>query len=106
MFQGHLTELTRCVVKERALCEQRHAHLSEWLNRGGLGRRSERQIRTFWDPDGEAAKFPRSRSFELLDGPLEDGDVNEVITDNVVRRQGSYDVLVFERPQKMQQVPY
>nr|CAD7574961.1 unnamed protein product [Timema californicum] len=60
--QGKLSELTRCVVAERALCNQRHMHLAQWLARGGPGRSSER-VRA---PELEPLPVPRARSLELL----------------------------------------
>ncbi|KAJ9576303.1 hypothetical protein L9F63_006847, partial [Diploptera punctata] len=84
--QGQLSELTRCVVAERALCDQRHLHLAQWLNRGTAGRSSERVRGT--DPLEETVPIPvpRARSLEhLLDhqthwkdqknGELPNGDI-------------------------------
>ncbi|XP_063227811.1 ankyrin repeat domain-containing protein 6 [Bacillus rossius redtenbacheri] len=58
--QGQLSELTRCVVAERARCSERHLQLAEWMTRRGPGRASERTVRDAPLP------VPRARSLELL----------------------------------------
>ncbi|XP_069688766.1 uncharacterized protein dgo isoform X2 [Periplaneta americana] len=69
--QGQLSELTRCVVAERALCDQRHLHLAQWLTRGTAGRSSER-VRGTEPTDSATGPVPRARSLEhLLDGRTE-----------------------------------
>ncbi|XP_048507375.1 uncharacterized protein LOC105688466 isoform X3 [Athalia rosae] len=68
--RGQISELTRCVVAERARCDERHLHLQQWLSRGGRGRRSERPPR----PVNANPQPPtRARSLEdLLDDRPQD----------------------------------
>lgn len=63
--RGQISELTRCVVAERARCDERHLHLQQWLSRGARGRHSERPPR----PQTANPQPPtRARSLEdLLD---------------------------------------
>lgn len=69
--QGQLSELTRCVVAERALCDQRHLHLAQWITRGAAGRSSER-VRGTEPPDSMELSPVRARSVEhLLDHQTE-----------------------------------
>ncbi|PSN30992.1 hypothetical protein C0J52_27204 [Blattella germanica] len=70
--QGQLSELTRCVVAERALCDQRHLHLAQWLNRGTAVRNSERVRGTETQEVAAPIPVPRARSMEqLLDRQVE-----------------------------------
>ncbi|KDR12756.1 Ankyrin repeat domain-containing protein 6 [Zootermopsis nevadensis] len=70
--QGQISELTRCVVAERALCDQRHLHLAQWITRGAAGRGSER-VRGSEPPDSMGpVPVPRARSLEhMLDHQTE-----------------------------------
>lgn len=70
--QGQLSELTRCVVTERALCDQRHLHLTQWITRGAAGRSSERVRGTEPADSIGPIPVPRARSLEhLLDHQTE-----------------------------------
>ena len=84
--QGQLSELTRCVVAERALCDQRHLHLAQWLNRGTAVRNSER-VRGTEPPEASGpTPVPRARSLEhLLDHQTEwkDQHNNELPNGNI-----------------------
>lgn len=87
--QGRLTELTRCVAAERAMCERRHARLERWLAlrppphpgtivethyplepvvvRGAPLRRSERQPpRRELEAREAVTPVARARSLEML----------------------------------------
>lgn len=81
--QGQLSELTRCVVAERALCDQRHLHLAQWITRGAAGRSSER-VRGTEPPDSMGPiPVPRARSLEhLLDRQTEWRDQQQEIISN------------------------
>lgn len=62
--QGQISELTRCVQAERALCDKRHQHLEQWLMRNRFGRQSERVRK---EPYEIHEGLTRSRSLELLE---------------------------------------
>lgn len=81
--QGQLSELTRCVAAERALCDQRHLHLAQWIRRGAAGRSSERVRET--EPRGSMGPVPvpRARSLEqILDRQTEWRDQQEDTVSN------------------------
>ncbi|XP_044739084.1 uncharacterized protein LOC123300563 [Chrysoperla carnea] len=68
--QGQISELTRCVAAERALCDKRHQHLEQWLLRSRFGRQSERVRKVEHSPPyeyGSQEILQRSKSLELLD---------------------------------------
>jgi len=80
--QGQLSELTRCVVAERALCDQRHLHLAQWITRGAVGRSSER-VRGTELPDSMEPSPVRARSVEhLLDHQTEWRDQQDMSGEN------------------------
>ncbi|PNF27507.1 hypothetical protein B7P43_G02883, partial [Cryptotermes secundus] len=82
--QGQLSELTRCVVTERALCDQRHLHLAQWIKRGAAGRSSERVRGTEPIDSIGPIPVPRARSLEhLLDHQAEWQDKQQDIISNV-----------------------
>ncbi|CAK1550323.1 unnamed protein product [Leptosia nina] len=72
--QGQISELTRFVAAERALCKERHKHLEQWLTRGIMFRASERVKKLDFSPKGSVDIPPikRTRSLELLDGTTKD----------------------------------
>ncbi|XP_046745563.1 ankyrin repeat domain-containing protein 6 isoform X2 [Diprion similis] len=73
--RGQISELTRCVVAERARCDERHLHLQQWISRGTRGRHSERPPRLSTSnpqPPTRARSLedllddrPHDRSFEI-----------------------------------------
>ncbi|CAB3252872.1 unnamed protein product [Arctia plantaginis] len=67
--QGQISELTRFVAAERALCKERHKHLEHWLTRGMMFRQSERVKKLDFSPKGslDIPPLKRTRSLELLD---------------------------------------
>ncbi|KAJ0174880.1 hypothetical protein K1T71_009988 [Dendrolimus kikuchii] len=67
--QGQISELTRFVAAERALCKERHKHLEQWLTRGMMFRQSERVKKLDFSPKGslDIPPLKRTRSLELLD---------------------------------------
>lgn len=67
--QGKISELTRFVAAERALCKERHKHLEQWLTRGIMFRQSERVKKLDFSPKGsiDIPPLKRTRSLELLD---------------------------------------
>ncbi|XP_041982480.1 uncharacterized protein LOC121735648 [Aricia agestis] len=77
--QGQISELTRFVAAERALCKERHKHLEQWLTRGVVFRQSERVRKLDFSPKGsvDIAPIKRTRSLELLDANGEDWHMNE-----------------------------
>ncbi|CAH0720575.1 unnamed protein product, partial [Brenthis ino] len=87
--QGRISELTRFVAAERALCKERHKHLEQWLTRGIMHRASERVKKLEFSPKGSSDIPPikRTRSLEFLDANNEEwNDVNRIIkglNDNV-----------------------
>ncbi|CAH2043055.1 unnamed protein product, partial [Iphiclides podalirius] len=72
--QGQISELTKFVAAERALCKERHKHLEQWLTRGMIFRASERTRKLDFSPKGSVDIPPikRTRSLELLDGNSEE----------------------------------
>ncbi|XP_026500984.2 ankyrin repeat domain-containing protein 6 isoform X1 [Vanessa tameamea] len=80
--QGQISELTRFVAAERAMCKERHKHLEQWLTRGMMFRASERVKKLDFSPKGSVDIPPikRTRSLELLDANNEEwNDVNRII---------------------------
>ncbi|CAH2232372.1 jg15310 [Pararge aegeria aegeria] len=80
--QGQISELTRFVAAERALCKERHKHLEQWLSRGMMFRASERVKKLDFSPKGslDIAPLKRTRSLEILDGSNEEwNNVNRII---------------------------
>ncbi|XP_030025726.2 LOW QUALITY PROTEIN: protein phosphatase 1 regulatory subunit 12B [Manduca sexta] len=79
--QGQISELTRFVAAERALCKERHKHLEQWLTRGMMFRASERVKKLDFSPKGslDIPPLKRTRSLELLDTE-EWSKVNRIIT--------------------------
>lgn len=80
--QGKISELTRFVAAERAMCKERHKHLEQWLTRGMMFRASERVKKLDFSPKGSVDIPPikRTKSLELLDGNNEEwNDVNRII---------------------------
>lgn len=67
--QGQISELTRFVAAERAMCKERHKHLEQWLSRGMLFRASERAKKLDYSPKGslDIPPLKRTRSLEVLD---------------------------------------
>lgn len=67
--QGQISELTRFVAAERAMCKERHKHLEQWLNRGMMFRASERVKKLDYSPKGslDIPPLKRTRSLEVLD---------------------------------------
>ncbi|XP_034949834.1 ankyrin repeat domain-containing protein 6 [Chelonus insularis] len=73
--RGQISELTRCVAAERSRCEEKHAQMKRWLNRGGQGRHSERPSRSHLVEDQAPTRArsledllddrPNDRSFEI-----------------------------------------
>ncbi|XP_013178354.1 PREDICTED: uncharacterized protein LOC106125619 [Papilio xuthus] len=76
--QGQISELTKFVAAERALCKERHTHLEQWITRGMLFRASERTRKLDFSPKGsiDIPPIKRTRSLELLD--VNSGDWNKV----------------------------
>lgn len=72
--QGQISELTRFVAAERAMCKERHKHLEQWLTRGMMFRASERVRKLDYSPRGslDIAPLKRTRSLELLDSHAEE----------------------------------
>ncbi|XP_013193443.1 uncharacterized protein LOC106137196 [Amyelois transitella] len=72
--QGQISELTRFVAAERAMCKERHKHLEQWLTRGMMFRASERIRKLDYSPKGslDIAPLKRTRSLELLDTHAEE----------------------------------
>ncbi|XP_059057779.1 protein phosphatase 1 regulatory subunit 12B [Achroia grisella] len=72
--QGQISELTRFVAAERALCKERHKHLEHWITRGMMFRASERIRKLDYSPKGslDIAPLKRTRSLELLDTHAEE----------------------------------
>ncbi|XP_068618024.1 uncharacterized protein dgo [Battus philenor] len=72
--QGQISELTKFVAAERALCKERHKHLEQWLTRGMMFRASERTRKLDFSPKGsiDIPPIKRTRSLELLDVNSED----------------------------------
>ncbi|KAM3957514.1 ankyrin repeat domain containing protein 6 diego [Aphomia sociella] len=72
--QGQLSELTRFVAAERALCKERHQHLEHWITRGIMFRASERVRKLDYSPKGslDIAPLKRTRSLEVLDTHAEE----------------------------------
>ncbi|XP_047521711.1 uncharacterized protein LOC125060728 [Pieris napi] len=81
--QGQISELTRYVAAERALCKERHKHLEQWLTRGIMFRASERVKKLDFSPKGSVDIPPikRTRSLELLDVNSEEWST----VDNLIR---------------------
>ncbi|XP_072945083.1 uncharacterized protein dgo [Epargyreus clarus] len=80
--QGQISELTRYVAAERALCKERHKHLEQWLTRGMMFRASERVRKLDFSPKGslDIPPIKRTRSLELLDAHGEDwNNVNRIV---------------------------
>ncbi|XP_061718981.1 ankyrin repeat domain-containing protein 6 isoform X2 [Cydia pomonella] len=79
--QGQISELTRFVAAERALCKERHQHLEHWLTRGVMFRASERVRKLDYSPKGSLNIPPmkRTRSLEILDHSEEWNKVNKLI---------------------------
>ncbi|XP_045774652.1 uncharacterized protein LOC123873705 [Maniola jurtina] len=80
--QGQISELTRFVAAERALCKERHKHLEQWLTRGMMFRASERVKKLDFSPKGslDIPPIKRTRSLEILDGGNEEwNNVNRII---------------------------
>ncbi|XP_012543973.2 uncharacterized protein LOC101747202 [Bombyx mori] len=67
--QGQISELTRFVAAERALCKERHIHLEQWLTRGMMFRASERARKPDFSPrcSIDIPPLKRTRSLEFLD---------------------------------------
>ncbi|XP_047032043.1 ankycorbin isoform X2 [Helicoverpa zea] len=72
--QGQISELTRFVAAERAMCKERHKHLEHWLTRGMMFRASERVKKLDFSPKGslDIPPLKRTRSLELLDADTEE----------------------------------
>ncbi|CAG4944610.1 unnamed protein product [Parnassius apollo] len=72
--QGQISELTKFVAAERALCKERHKHLEQWITRGMVFRASERTRKLDFSPKGsvDIAPIKRTRSLELLDANSEE----------------------------------
>ncbi|XP_049876007.1 ankyrin repeat domain-containing protein 6 [Pectinophora gossypiella] len=72
--QGQISELTRFVAAERAMCKERHKHLEHWLTRGIMFRASERVRKLDYSPKGslDIPPLKRTRSLELLDAHTEE----------------------------------
>ncbi|XP_053610376.1 uncharacterized protein dgo [Plodia interpunctella] len=72
--QGQISELTRFVAAERAMCKERHKHLEHWLTRGMMFRASERVRKLDYSPKGslDIAPLKRTRSLEILDSHAEE----------------------------------
>ncbi|CAH0400705.1 unnamed protein product [Chilo suppressalis] len=82
--QGQISELTRFVAAERAMCKERHQHLEHWLTRGMNFRASERVRKLDFSPKGslDIPPLKRTRSLELLDAHTEEWNkVNRLIKD-------------------------
>ncbi|XP_032518946.2 uncharacterized protein LOC116771254 [Danaus plexippus] len=82
--QGKISELTRFMAAERAMCKERHKHLELWLTRGMTYRASERVKKLDFSPKGslDIPTIKRTRSLELLDANNEDwNNVNRIIRD-------------------------
>ncbi|GBP18049.1 Ankyrin repeat domain-containing protein 6 [Eumeta japonica] len=80
--KGQISELTRFVAAERALCKERHKHLEDWLTRGMIFRASERPKKLEFSPRGslDIPPLKRTRSLELLDIKAEEWNkVNNII---------------------------
>lgn len=80
--QGQISELTKFVAAERAMCKERHKHLEQWLTRGMMFRASERVKKLDFSPKGSVDIPPikRTKSLEILDGSNEEwNDVNRII---------------------------
>ncbi|KAL0870858.1 hypothetical protein ABMA27_004701 [Loxostege sticticalis] len=80
--QGQISELTRFVAAERAMCKERHKHLEQWLTRGMMFRASERVRKLDFSPKGslDIPPLKRTRSLELLDAHAEEWNrVNRLI---------------------------
>lgn len=72
--QGQISQLTRFVAAERALCKERHEHLERWLTRGMLCRASERVKKLDYSPKGslDIPPLKRTRSLELIESNTDD----------------------------------
>ncbi|KAI8439087.1 hypothetical protein MSG28_012951 [Choristoneura fumiferana] len=79
--QGQISELTRFVAAERALCKERHQHLEHWLTRGVIFRASERVRKLDYSPRGslDIPPMKRTRSLEILDRSEDWHRVNRLI---------------------------
>ncbi|CAG9788484.1 unnamed protein product [Diatraea saccharalis] len=80
--QGQISELTRFVAAERAMCNERHKHLEHWLTRGMMFRASERIRKLDFSPKGslDIPPLKRTRSLEILDTHTEEWNkVNRLI---------------------------
>lgn len=80
--QGQISELTRFVAAERAMCKERHKHLEQWLTRGMVFRASERVRKLDFSPKGslDIPPLKRTRSLEVLDAHAEEWNkVNRLI---------------------------
>lgn len=80
--QGQISELTRFVAAERAMCKERHKHLEQWLTRGMMFRASERVRKLNFSPKGslDIPPLKRTRSLEILDAHAEEWNrVNRLI---------------------------
>lgn len=80
--QGQISELTRFVAAERAMCKERHKHLEHWLTRGMMFRASERVRKLNFSPKGslDIPPLKRTRSLEILDAHAEEWNrVNRLI---------------------------
>lgn len=80
--QGQISELTRFVAAERAMCKERHKHLEHWLTRGIMFRASERVRKLDFSPKGslDIPPLKRTRSLEFLDSQTEEWNkVNRLI---------------------------
>ncbi|VVC95856.1 unnamed protein product [Leptidea sinapis] len=100
--QGKISELTRFVAAERALCKERHKHLEQWLTRGMMFRSSERVKRLDFSPKGSVDISPlkRTRSLEILDANQQEwSNVNRIIkkfSDSSVQRDIDNNIEQFE----------
>lgn len=80
--QGQISELTRFVAAERAMCKERHQHLEQWLTRGMMYRASERVKKLDFSPKGslDIPPMKRSKSLEVLDAHRDEWNkVNKII---------------------------
>lgn len=91
--QGQISELTRFVAAERALCKERHKHLEQWLTRGMMFRQSERVKKLDFSPKGslDIPPLKRTRSLELLDADTEEWNKVHRIIKNFNRNAENFE---------------
>lgn len=91
--KGQISELTRFVAVERAMCKERHDHLEQWLTRGMLYRASERAKKLDFSPKGslDIPPIKRTRSLEILDSHAEEWNKVHKIIKSFNRKSQEFD---------------